>query len=523
MNQQHDVIVIGAGHNGLVCAAYLARAGRSVLVLEAGLAVGGGAVTQEIAPGFNISSCAHLIHQLHPRVVQELALHRHGLEYVQSGLPTVALASDGGHLTLAANALVGAAATSDIDEFPEFTDKINSYASILKSTLDKLPPRLGTQNWSDRVSLIKLGWGIRRLGREHMQEFLRIVGMNIADLLEETFGSDLLRGALAWDAVVGSHLGPRSPGSVLTYLHRVAAESAAGLAIPKGGVGAVSAALASAATSAGAEIRTHSPVARVVMESERTRGVRLESGEEIRADTVVSNADPRLSFLTLVGTEYLDTEFVRRVLNIRMKGVTAKLNLALSALPAFNGLDQEAAGARLLVTPGIDYLERAFNHVKYGEYSEAPGLEISVPSIHDNSLAPHGQHVMSVVAQYTPYDLKAGWDPASRERFADLIVQRIAAYAPDLPACIEARQLVTPLDLERDFRMTGGHWHHGELAFDQFMMMRPVPGASQYSTPIPDFYLCGAGSHPGGGIIGAAGMNAARRIISMETSVLSRK
>ncbi|MDH3689949.1 MAG: NAD(P)/FAD-dependent oxidoreductase [Gammaproteobacteria bacterium] len=519
MDAKYDAIVIGAGHNGLVCAAYLAKAGRRVLLAEASAVVGGAAITLELIPGFKVSTCAHLANMLHPKVVRELDLNRHGLEWAKSALPTTVLAEDGQHLTTSQNTVTGIAsgADSDLQYFPKFNQRLSSYASIIKSFLDKTPPRLGTADWSDRSNLLKLGWAARRLGRDDMREFLRIVGMNIADLLEEFFDSELLRGALAWDAVVGSNLGPRSPGSVLTYLYRLASQSERGLAYPKGGLGAVTAALAAAARSSGAEIRAGSPVAKVLLQSDKVGGIRLESGEEVAAPVVISGADPRRSFLRFVGSENLDTGFVRRVRNIRMKGVTAKVNFALSALPAFSGLDAERTGGRLLIAPGIDYLERAFNHSKYGEYSESPGMEIVIPSVHDNTLAPNGKHVMSVIVQYAPYDLRDDWDQ-SREQFTDCVIQCISRYARGFSDSIEACEVITPLDLERDFRMSGGHWHHGEIAFDQFMMMRPMPGVSQYYTPVPGFYLCSAGCHPGGGVMGAAGMNAARQVLATEVN-----
>lgn len=517
MERRYDVVIIGAGHNGLVCAAYLARAGRRVLVLEGRSEVGGAAVTGELAPGFKVSSCAHLLYALHPKVQRELELHRYGFAYARADIPTVALADDGRHLTITAGSLASSSAVKDLSSYSLFRKKITSYAMILKSFLEEVPPRLGTRDRADLVALAKLAWRIRRLGQRDMREFLRIVGMNIADLLEECFETDLLRGALAWDAVLGSNLGPRSPGSVFTYLYRVAGESDdGGMGYPRGGMGAVTASLAAAARSAGTELRTGTPVSRVLLQAERVSGVRLETGEEVVAPVVVSNADPRRSFLSLVGSENLDTGFARRVRHIRTKGTVAKLNLALAHLPEIPGVAAEVLGGRLLIAPAIDYLERAFNPTKYGEYSTAPAMEITVPSVHDASLAPAGKHVMSVVVQYAPCDLKVGWDQA-RDEFAEIVIRQISRYAPGLADHIEAWQLITPMDLERDFHITGGHWHHGELAFDQFMMMRPVPGACQYSTPIPGFYLCGAGAHPGGGVMGAAGMNAARQVLKMES------
>lgn len=521
--KKYDVIVIGAGHNGLVCAAYLARARRRVLVLEGAAHLGGAASTREIAPGYRVSACAHLLHMLHPRIVQDLALANHGLEYSARQMPTAVLGANGGALSLpdddaGAREALAAHSKHDAEAWPAFRARMTRFTRVLRPLLTRTPPRLGTRERADRLALLKAGWSLRRLGRDDMRELLRIAGMNIADLLEETFETGAVQGALALDAVLGTRLGPRSPTSVLTYLYRLAHENGnGGLSHPVGGLGALTEALAEAARSAGAEIRTESPVQRILVENDRAGGVVLESGEAIAAGCVVSNADPRRTFLELLGPEHLDAGFVRKVRNIRMRGTAAKLNLALDALPSFQGVDAAALRGRLLVAPGIGYVERAFDHAKYGEVSAAPAIEITLPSLHDASLAPEGKHVLSAIVQYAPYDLKGGWDGA-RDSFADAVIRTLTAYAPDLESRIVARELLTPLDLERDLRMTGGHWHHGELAFDQFLMLRPVPGAAQYSTPLPGLYLCGAGAHPGGGVTGVAGMNAARRMLAREAA-----
>jgi phytoene dehydrogenase-like protein len=525
MTHRRRTIVIGGGHNGLVCAAYLAKAGRRVLVLEAASQPGGAAVTRSIAPGFRVSACAHILHQLSARVISDLDLVRHGLRFSARDMATVALDGDGRHVTLpggdAGTPSLAAHSHADAAALPRLRQRLDGFAKTLQPFLGTTPPRLGTRDWSDRRALLELGWKIRRLGRNHMRELLRIGSMNVADLLEEEFETDLLRGALAFDAIIGTRLGPRSPDSVLTWLYRLAAQAGATaghrLAIPEGGMGSVSDALALAATTAGAQLRMDAPVARILVKGDRVSGVALECGEEMDADTIISNADPHRTFIDLLGTEHLDTGFVGRVENIRMRGACAKLNLALDALPSFNGLDASQLAGRLLVAPGIDYLERAFNHVKYGEYSEAPGIEITIPSLNDNGLAPQGQHVLSAIVQYAPYDLKGGWE-AAKDGFADRVLGVIARYAPGIEKHVIARELLTPTDFERDFRMTGGHWHHGEIGFDQLFMLRPVPGATQYATPMAGLYLCGAGTHPGGGVMGVAGMNAARQVMLKEAA-----
>jgi phytoene dehydrogenase-like protein len=537
---RYDCVVIGGGHNGLVCAAYLARGGRSVLVLEAADEVGGAAVTREFSPGFRVSACAHLLHSMSGAMIRDLRLDDHGLTFVDGEMQTVALSADGEPLVLGSMAggadmasvagmgrradTTRAVGEGDAAAYPDYYALLNRLAKALRPMLDRVPPRLGTNAWGDRSALLQLAWQIRRLGRHDMRELLRIGGMNVYDLLQDNFESPLLRGALGFDAVLGTNFGPRSPGSVFTLLYRLAGSVAApgneggrgasvrALAQPRGGLGALSRALAAAATAAGAEIRTGTAVERIVVRNHRASGVQLTSGEFISAYTVISNVDPQATFLRLLGAEYLDAGFTRRVSHLRTRGLAAKLHLALDRLPQFTGLIEDMLGSRLLIAPSLDYLERAFNHSKYGEFSAAPAIEITLPTVNDSSLAPAGRHVLSAVVQYAPYSLKKGWE-GERRQFADLVIDTIEQYAPGLRKSVTAAQLLTPPDIEREFRITGGHWHHAELALDQFFMMRPVPGAAQYQTPVDGLYLCGAGCHPGGGVMGTAGRNAARQVL----------
>jgi phytoene dehydrogenase-like protein len=507
---RYDCIVIGAGHNGLICAATLARGGRSVLVVEAQSQVGGAALTRELAPGFKVSACAHLVHLMPADLMRELNLAAHGLDWAADGLATTALSSEGAPMTVGEGG-VG----PDNAAYHDYVEQMRRFSRALVPLLSKVPPRLGTTDWKDLSALAGLAWRIRRLGRRDMRELLRIGGMNVHDLLDESFVGPALQGALAFDAVLGTNFGPRSPGTVLTLLYRMAAEAASGtrgLAQPRGGVGAMSEALAKAAVAAGAAIRLGSPVKRILVASDRACGVELESGERIGAGTVVSNADPKTTFLQLLGAAHLDTGFVRRVRHLRSRGLAAKLHLALDRAPAFSGVTDSALRGRLLIAPSLQYLERAYNHSKYGEYSSAPAMEITVPSMNDVSLAPDGKHVLSAVVQYVPYELQGGWN-GERERFVDLCIGLLDRYAPGLGASVVGSELLTPVDIEQEFRISGGHWHHGELAFDQFFMVRPVPGAAQHRTPLPGLFLCGAGCHPGGGVMGIAGRNAARQVL----------
>ncbi|MBV8910388.1 MAG: NAD(P)/FAD-dependent oxidoreductase [Gammaproteobacteria bacterium] len=509
------MIVVGGGHNGLTCATYLARSGRRVLVLEAAERLGGAAVTREFTPGFRTSACAHLLHLMPAALMRELSLASHGLRFAAADLPTVALAEDSRHLPLgrAGSAALATRSARDATALGEWRTLLTRFAHALHPVLTRTPPRLGSDARPDTYGLLELGWRIRRLGRRDMRELLRIGGMCVHDLLEERFELPLLKGALALDAVLGTNYGPRSPGTVLSLLYRVAASRGAdSLALPRGGLGAVAEALAAAARAAGAEIRVASPVSRILVRGDRVAGVVLASGEEIGATTVVSSADPRSTFLGLLGSEHLDAGFVRRVSQLRSRGLAAKLHLALDRLPAFPGLETAQLNGRLLVAPSADYIERAYNHSKYNECSQAPMLEISVPTLADPDLAPPGKHVMSVIAQYAPYTVAGGWE-GQRRAFGDRIVDTLTAFAPQLRECIVASELLTPQDIEREFRIHGGHWHHAELALDQFLMVRPVPGAAQYRTPVPGLFLCGAGCHPGGGVMGLPGRNAARAMM----------
>jgi phytoene dehydrogenase-like protein len=513
-----DCIVVGGGHNGLVCAAYLARAGRSVLVLEAAAHVGGAAATHEFAPGFRVSSCAHVLHQMSGQLIDELALESHGLRFAAMQMNTVAVSPVGASIEYGPAGLLDTTRLSprDAEGYPRLMERMGKYARLLAGVFEQEPPRLGTTDWPDRMTLLRLGWKVRRLGRRDMRELLRIGAMNVHDLLHEHFDSALLQGALGLDAVLGTNYGPRSPGTVLTWLYRLAAQSGAGargMAQPIGGMGAVSEALARAATAAGATIRTNAAVARVLVENDRACGVLLESGERIAGHAVISNADPQRTLLQLLGAEHLDTGFVRRVSHLRNRGLTAKLHLALDAPPSIPGVKAVAFNGRLLFAPSLDYIERAYNHSKYGEASAMPALEITVPTMNDPSLAPAGEHVLSATVQYAPYAVRGGWDN-ERERLTERLIDLLERCSPGLRGAVRAVELLTPCDIEQRFGITGGHWHHAELAFDQFFMLRPVPGAAQYATPLPGLYLCGAGSHPGGGVMGTAGRNAARHVLA---------
>jgi len=514
MAERYDAIVIGAGHNGLVCAALLGKAGRKVLVLEANDRVGGAAVTREFADGYSVSACAHLLYQLQSPVEKDLGLK---LDVTADDLRTISLSPDGNHVRIKGNKVTGVSA-DDEKSFHVFYKRMTRYADLLKTYLNRTPPRLAKDaSRSDMLNLAQLGFDIRRLGRKEMQEFLRLIGMNIRDEVVERFESAPLRGAISLDACLGTHLGPRSPNTILTYLYRLAG-SHGRLSQPAGGMGAVSDAFAHAARDSGAVIRTNTPVRRIVIEEGRVAGVETAGGERLASAMVISNADPKTTIMKLVGVKHVETGFTRRIHHIRMRGNAAKLHLALDGLPTIDGIDKREFGDRLVLAPDDHYVERAFNHAKYGETSAKPVFEICFPSFRDPGLAPPGKHVLSAIVQYVPYELRAGWSDATRDAFEKLAIETLSEYLPDLAQRITASELLTPVDIETEFHMSGGHWHHGELTLDQFLFTRPVGGAQQYAMPVDGLYLCGAGAHPGGGISGAAGRNAARAILKQEKS-----
>ena len=511
MTDKFDAIVVGAGHNGLVCSALLAKAGKRVLVLEANQQVGGAAITREFADGYTVSACAHLLYQLQPEVRKELKI---STRLVSEDMTTIALAEDGKHVRLRTDSVEGVSG-EDAEEYRSFRKRMKRFSDLLRKYFNKTPPRLGTKNFQDLLTLGQLGLDVRMLGKSEMEALLRLIFMNIHDEVTERFESPLLKGAISLDAVLGTHLGPRSPNTIMTYLYRLAGDHGR-TGVPAGGMGSVSNELAQAARAAGATIRTGMPVKRIIIENGRATGVETESGERFDSFMVISNADPKTTLMKLIGAQHAETGFARRISHLRARGNAAKLHLALDGLPMIDGLSKKEYAERLVIAPDEHYVERAFNPAKYGESSPDPVLEITFPTFRDESLAPTGKHVLSAIVQYAPYEQKGGWDDAARQEFESATIRVLEKYMPDIASRITASELLTPADIEREFHITGGHWHHGELTLDQFLFTRPVCGASQYRMPLDGLYLCGAGAHPGGGVSGAAGRNAARAILSRE-------
>jgi phytoene dehydrogenase-like protein len=516
----YDAIVIGGGHNGLVTAAMLARSGRRVIVLEAGDELGGAARTEEFAPGFRVSAMAHVLNRLHPDVMKALKLDAGRMGLDEAPLPTVVLDPKNGPVVLHGGygERIDGLDTAEAEAWAGLRALLFRQAAILKPFLSRRPPQLGNLSRADFGALGFSALALRRLGKDDMREFLRMVLMNVADVADEHLADDRLKGLLAFDATLGSHLGPRSPTSLLGLYYRLAGEAggtAGGQLLPAGGMGAVIAELARSATSAGAALKTNAAVGRILVENGRATGIVLETGEEIRAATIVSGINPKTTFLDLVGPRDLDIGLVRKVSHIRTGGDAAKLHLALDGVPEFTGLSAANHHGRLVIAPSTDHVERAFNPAKYGGFSLEPAMEITLPSISDPSIALDGACVLSAVIQYAPYRLKEGWDKG-KPKFLEIVLDTLDAYAPGIRKSMRHAELLTPADIETRYRMPGGHWHHGELQADQMLFSRPVAGHSGYDTPVSGLYLCGAGSHPGGGVSGVPGLNAARHILATE-------
>ena len=510
----YDAVIIGAGHNGLICGAYLAKAGKQVLVVDGRDQPGGCASTRELAAGFHISDCAQWLYQFDDDIVRDLGLQAAGLT-VGRAKHTVALQSDGDHLSIDGDLLRGAGIEAkDQAAYPLFRQQMNVFAKLMLKLYRGRAPKLVEANWTDRLTLMKLGLGLKLMGKGNMQDLMRLVLINIYDVMNENFDHQGLKGGLALDAITGTGMGPRSPNTVFTYLHRALGHQlqASGVVQVMGGMGALGESLKSAAEASGATVRMGCRVEQIVKEGDRVCGVVLADGSTVPTKAVVSSADPTTTFADLLGYQHLETGMARRVAQYRTRSGTAKLHLALSGLPTVTGLDNDALSQRLVIAPSMESIELAWNPIKYAECGHHHIFDISIPSIEDPSLAPNGQHVLTALIHYLPYEPQGGWD-AHRQTVLDNLIEQLEAYAPGLKAQIVASELLVPPDFEAAYGMKGGNWHHGELSIDQALMMRPFPGSSQYSTAVPGLFLCGAGAHPGGSLMGLPGRNAAREIL----------
>jgi len=518
----HDVVVIGAGHNGLVAAAYLAKAGRRVLVLEKRERVGGAAITEEIFPGFQASTVADGGGYLSQHVRDDLKLDSR-VETVHSDAVAFCPQPDGSQLTIwrdtARTALeIARFSKADADAYPGFVDLMSRIASVLRGMMELTPPNLPSLGRADLRGGLNLLGPLWRLGRKNVSELLRLIPMTADDLLKEHFDSSAVKAAIGASCIQNVSLGPRETGTALTLLGSWAL-SGTGLfrsaSVVKGGMGALTGAIAEAARGFGAEIRTGAPVEKAIVDDGRVTGVKLESGETVTAKIVVSNADPRTTFSKLLEPSEFGVSFSNDVRNIKYRGSSARIHLALRELPVFAAAEGDMArlSGPIQIPPSLDDIERAFDCSKYGAYSDHPVLDILIPTLSDPGLAPDGQHVMSITARYAPYALREGsWDD-HKEAFADRAIETLAEYAPGIRDLVLHRRVLSPTDLENEFGLPEGNPNHGDMLLDQFFHMRPVPGFANYRTPITGVYLCGAGCHPGGGVTGIPGYNAAREIL----------
>jgi phytoene dehydrogenase-like protein len=523
MAEQRDVVIIGGGHNGLVTAFYLAKAGYKPLVLERRPQPGGAAITEEFHPGFRGSILAHSAGPLGPDIVRDMHLEQHGLKMLSPEVAVTSFTPDGRALTLYNDARRSAEeiakfSLKDAARYPDFQASLVKMGKVIGEALSLAAPNIDNPSRGDLWGMLRTGRSIRKLGKKDLYRLLRWGPAAVADVVAEYFETELLRATIAARGIFGTFLGPWSAGSTLVLLIRAAGDShpAGSSHFAEGGIGAMTQAMAAAATQAGAEIRSNAEVIEVRVKDGVATSVVLSTGEEINARAVISNADPKRTLLKLVDPTHLAPDFVMKLQHYRMPGTVAKVNLALSGLPKFTGLngsDTSALSGRIHIGPEIDYLERAFDESKYGNFSKQPYLEVAIPSLTDPSLAPSGQHVMSIYMQYAPYKLKGTDWETQRKALGQTVVQTLSQYAPNLPELILTHQIITPQDLEDTYGLTGGHIFHGELSLDQFFTMRPLLDWARYRTPIRNLYLCGSATHPGAGMTGGSGANAAREIL----------
>jgi len=519
---ENQIIIVGGGHNGLVMAFYLAKAGFKSLILERRDVVGGAAITEEFHPGFRCSTLAHMTAPLRAEIIHDMGLARHGLKMMQPDVRVFSPTPDGRSLTLygdsqKSSAEISKFSTKDGRKYLEFQQSLASLADVIADLLPITPPDIDHPSTSDLWSLLKTGKKARGLGRRELYQLLRWGPMAVADLVTEWFDTELLRATIAARGIFGANLGPWSAGSAMMLMLRTACDGeACGSAwFAKGGMGGVTQAMSETCREAGVEIRTGAGVTQIRVKDGAATGVVLDNGEEIPTRSVISNADPKATLLGLVDAQHLAPDFLGKLKNYRTHGTLSKINLALAGLPKFKAAQDGDAVllGRIHIGHEIDYLERAFDASKYGYFSEKPYLEAVIPTLTDSTLAPAGKHVMSIYVQFTPYRLReTDWD-SQRENLADTVIKTLAEYSPNLPNLILGQQVITPKDLERTYGMTGGHPFHGELALDQFFTMRPLLDWARYRTPIKGLYLCGSGTHPGIGLSGTSGSNAAREIL----------
>src|SRR6266446_5162927 len=528
---RYDVIVIGGGHNGLTNAAYLAKAGKKVLVLERRHVLGGAAVTEEVFPGFKFSVCSYVVSLLRPEIIRDLDLPRHGLEILPldgtfTPMPNgdyLWRVNDHGktHREIARHSRV------DAEAYDEFGKAMQAMCRFVKPILSMVPPDPNTLNPRELMKLLFIGRRFQGMSSNDKYNQVQLMTMSAIDFLDQWFETDVLKATMSASGIIGTFLGVRSPGTAYVLLHHYMGEIDGAFrswGFARGGTGAISNAIACAAREAGVEIRTEAPIAKIILKNGAAKGVVLQNGDEIYADTISSSVDPHLTFEKFLEPSELPADFLEGVRRYKFRGSSGKVNLALDALPNFKCFPGPGAHLRgaISISPSMEYMERAYDDAKYGHYSRRPYIDMVIPSLTDPSVAPPGKHVLSCFVQYAPYKLAEGnWDD-QKEAFGDNVINTIAEYAPNIKDIIFVRQVLTPLDLEREFGLTQGNIFQGELSLEQLFFLRPVAGWAYYRTPIHNLYMCGSATHPGGGIMGANGRIASQVILKEWKSDRSR-
>ncbi len=520
---KYDVIVIGGGHNGLTNAAYLAKAGKKVLVLERRHVLGGAACTEEVFPGFKFSVCSYVVSLLRPEIIRDLDLPRHGLEILPLD-GTFTPMPNGDHLWRVndhgkTHREIARHSRVDAEAYDEFGKAMQAMCRFVKPILSMIPPDPATLNPKELMKLLFIGRRFQGMSSEDKYNQVQLMTMSAIDFLDQWFETDVLKATMSASGIIGTFLGVRSPGTAYVLLHHYMGEidgafRAWGFA--RGGTGAISNAIADAAREAGVEIRTEAPIAQIIVKNGRATGVVLQNGDEIYADVISSSVDPRLTFNKMIEPGHLPDDFMEGVNRYKFRGSSGKVNMALDGLPNFKcmpGVGAHLRGA-MSISPSVEYMEKAYDEAKYGHWSSHPYIDMVIPTLTDTSLAPPGKHILSCFVQYAPYKLAPGldWD-TEKEKFGDNVVNTIAEYAPNIKDIILHRQVVTPLDLEREWGLSEGNIFQGELSLEQLFFLRPVAGWAQFRSPIKNLYMCGSATHPGGGIMGAPGRLAALEIL----------